>query len=168
MVKYIFDLDYTLYSSNDVIDNTTSVEFYDSFKPKYFMNHLLDELNGNNYIFTNGNFEHAMTVVKKMNLATNFKDILSRDMVNENLKPDPQVYDEAIKKFKIRKNETVFFFEDSIENLISAKQFFNWNTVLIDPKYRGKKDEFLDYVFPTIEEALLFFVVKQKFDSNFN
>ena len=89
------------------------------------MNHLLEQLNGNNYIFTNGNFEHAMAVVKKMNLATNFKDILSRDMVNEKLKPDPQVYDEAIKKFKIRKNETVYFFEDSIENLISAKQFFN-------------------------------------------
>ena len=31
-----------------------------------------------------------------------------------------------------------------------------------------KKDEFLDYVFPTIEEALLFFVVKQKFDNDFN
>lgn len=167
MVKYIFDLDYTLYSASDVNDKGSDRDFYNSFKPKEFMNHLLDKLDGNNYIFTNGNFHHAMDVIKKMNLAWNFKDIQSTDMVSDKLKPDPEVYNEAIKKFKILKNETIFFFEDSVENLITAKEF-GWNTILIEPKFSGKKPAFIDYAFKTIEEALLFFVVKQKFRNDYN
>ena len=60
MVKYIFDLDYTLYSKSDVNDKGTDKDFYDSFKPKEFMNHLLSKLDGNNFIFTNGNFGGAI------------------------------------------------------------------------------------------------------------
>ena len=82
MVKYVFDLDYTLYSQSDVVDNGNEKDYYNSFKPKEFMNHLLERLDGNNYIFTNGNFEHAITVVRKMDLALNFKDIQSTDMVD--------------------------------------------------------------------------------------
>jgi len=167
MVKYIFDLDYTLYSQADVNDSGSDVDFYNSFKPKEFMNHLLNRLDGNNYIFTNGNFEHAITVVRKMDLALNFKDIQSTDMVDNLLKPDPTTYENAINKFKIRKNETVYFFEDSPENLITAKDF-GWKTVLIEPNFTGRKPEFIDYHFKTIEEALLFFLVKQKFQNDFN
>ena len=167
MVKYIFDLDYTLYSKSDVNDTGSDKEFYESFKPKEFMNHLLDKLYGNNYIFTNGNFNHAIDVVKKMSLAQNFKDIQSTDMVGNKLKPDPEVYESAIKKFKILKNETVYFFQYSVENLITAKEF-GWNTILIEPNFLGKKPDFIDYAFKTIEEALLFFVVKQKFRNDFN
>ena len=127
MVKYVFDLDYTLYSKSDVNDTGSDKDFYESFKPKQFMNHLLDRLDGNNYIFTNGNWQHAIDVIKKMELAWNFKEVQSTDMVDNRLKPDPYVYKEAIKKFKILKNETVYFFEDTVENLIKNKILFTLN-----------------------------------------
>ena len=88
-------------------------------------------------------------------------------MVDDKLKPDPEVYEKAIKKFKVVKNETIYFFEDSVENLITAKEF-GWNTILIEPNFSGKKPGFIDYAFKTIEEALLFFVVKQKFKNDYN
>ena len=131
------------------------------------MNHLPDRLDGNNYIFTNSNWQHAVDVIKKMELAWNFKEVQSTDMVDNRLKPDPYVYKEAIKKFKILKNETVYFFEDTVENLITAKEF-GWQTILIEPNFAGRKPDFIDYHFKTIEEALLFFVVKQKFRNDFN
>ena len=167
MVKYVFDLDYTLYSRSDVNDSGSDKDFYNSFKPKQFMNHLLDKLDGNNYIFTNGNWQHAIDVIKKMELAWNFKDIQSTDMVGNKLKPDLDVYLNAIRKFKILKNETVYFFEDTVENLIPAKEL-GWKTILIEPNFAGRKPDFIDYHFKTIEEALLFFVVKQKFKNDFN
>ena len=43
-----------------------------------------------------------------------------------------------------------------------------WNTVLIEPNFLGKKPDFIDFAFKTIEEALLFFVVRQKFRNDFN
>ena len=33
MVKYVFDLDYTLYSKSDVNDTGSDKDFYESFKP---------------------------------------------------------------------------------------------------------------------------------------
>ena len=40
MVKFIFDLDYTLYSANDCIETDNSNIFYNSFKKKNFMNSI--------------------------------------------------------------------------------------------------------------------------------
>ena len=68
-----------------------------------------------------------------------------------------------LKKFNIKTNEDVFFFEDSDDNLKIAKNKFKWNTILISPVNIGRKPKYIDYVFKTIEEALLFFIVKDKF-----
>ena len=48
-------------------------------------------------------------------------------------------------------------------NLFPAYQI-GWNTILIDPISLGKKPKYIDYRFKTIEEALLFFIVKDKFN----
>ena len=166
MVKFIFDLDYTLYSANDCIETDNSNIFYNSFKKKNFMNLLLDQIKYDKYIFTNGSYSHAELVLQKLENKNMFKDIISTDMVFDNLKPAPIMYEAAIQKFKISKNEKVYFFEDSEENLEMAKNKYNWVTVLIDPVSQGKKSKYIDYRFRTIEESLLFFIVKDKFQKN--
>ena len=164
MVKFIFDLDYTLYSANDCIETDNSNIFYNSFRKKNFMNHLLDQIKHDKYIFTNGSYSHAELVLEKLDNKELFKDIVSTDMVLDNLKPAPIMYEAAIRKFNIKNGEKVYFFEDSEENLQMAKDNYNWNTVLIDPISFGKKPKYVDYRFKTIEEALLFFIVKEKFN----
>ena len=47
------------------------------------------------------------------------------------------------------------FFDDLIENLISAKKM-GWRTIWISPKFTEKPD-YIDYAFPNIFQALLFF-----------
>jgi len=167
MVKFIFDLDYTLYSCHDCIETDNSEVFYNSFKQKNFMNHLLNQLDYDKFIFTNGSYSHAKLVLDKLNNKELFKSIVSTDMVFDKLKPDKMMYEAAIEEFNIKRNEEVYFFEDAIENLEMAKKGYGWNTVLINPENMGRKPAYIDYVFKTIEEALLFFVVKEKFSNNY-
>lgn len=163
MVKFIFDLDYTLYSNYDCIDTDDSTTFYNSFKKKPFMNHLLTQIPHDKYIFTNGSYSHAELVLDKLENKTMFKDILSTDMVLDILKPAPLMYEAAIVKFNILKQDKVFFFEDSKENLEIAKKKYGWGTILIEPENIGRKPKYIDYHFKTIEEALLFFILNDKF-----
>ena len=52
MVKhYIFDLDGTLYSNSPKLRNLNQKDFYNEFKPNYFLEHVMDNLDGNKYIF---------------------------------------------------------------------------------------------------------------------
>ena len=74
MIHYVFDLDDTLIihkkgvrlNYNDiVVDNT--------------LQNLLDNCRGECYIYTNGTFGHAHTVIRKMNIKKYFFKIYSRD-----------------------------------------------------------------------------------------
>ena len=79
--NYVFDLDYTLYNQEDV-DETNTIMFYKSFKEHKFMNRLLRSLDGNCYIFSNGNEPHVDEVTKKMKLQTIMKDMANIDEYN--------------------------------------------------------------------------------------
>tara|TARA_B100001093_G_C26742371_1_gene977256 strand:+ start:650 stop:1144 length:495 start_codon:yes stop_codon:yes gene_type:complete len=164
MVKFIFDLDLTLYSETDYVDNESERKYYNSFKKKNFVKQLLTQIPHNKYILTNANLAHASVVLKKTNLLDLFNDIISSDMANS-YKPYRIIYDMAIKEFAIEKDETVYFFEDQVDNLKTAKKLYNWTTILISPE-KTRKNKFVDYVFTNIEEALLFFIVKDKIKFN--
>lgn len=180
MVKFIFDLDYTLYGIRDNINTSNNMDlYYDSFKPKLFLKSLLKQItklsgkniNTNDFIlFTNGNEEHATLVLTKLDLLDLFgpNKIVARntfeDTHGELLKPNPLMYNLMIDKCKIKKDETVYFFEDTGENLEMAKNF-GWQTILINPN-RNNYNKF-NYSFSHIEEALLFFIVKKNFDNKF-
>jgi len=156
MKNYIFDLDYTLYSSND-IDLTNTQIFYNSFKDKKFLNKLLKKLKGNKYLFSNGNKAHVDHVVKKMKLKGFFKNIANSDEF-EMLKPDNKAYDYVIDKFKLNKKDPTYFFEDTLENLDTAKKY-GWKTVLIDEDGEFKKTpKNVDFKFKNVEQALIFFI----------
>ena len=152
MTNFIFDLDYTLYSTNDV-DETSYSKFYNSFKRKPFLNKLLGTLKGNKYIFSNGNKEHVDQVIKKMRMKSVFKGTANSDEY-KNSKPYLDAYKYVIKKFKFDFNKPTYFFEDTLENLKTAKKF-GWITILISDNF-DKKYNYVDYIFPNIEEALIF------------
>ena len=162
MVKYIFDLDLTLYSEHDFKDANDETEYYSSFRKKTFLKQLLNEVKGNKYLLTNANLAHTSLVLDKLNLLDVFRDVISSDIANS-YKPYRLIYDIAIREFKIDKNEPVYYFEDLAENLKTGKKLYNWTTILISPT-NVRKPKYVDYVFNTIEDALLFFVVKDKFN----
>ena len=165
MKRFIFDLDWTLYNSRDNINETTDEDYYNSFKPKIFLVELLRELNEKVYIFTNGNTSHAIEVLTRLGLKKIYPDtnIITRDHI-QYLKPHPDGYSRAISNFKIHRDDEVYFFEDTYENLLTAKKF-GWKTVLVGNK-KPKDNNFIDFTFDHIEEALLFFLIKKKFTKN--
>ena len=153
MVKYIFDLDLTLYSEHDYKDSEIETEYYSSFRKKNFLKQLLNQVKGKKYLLTNANLAHTSVVLEKLNLLDIFEDVISSDVVNS-YKPYRLMYDVAIREFNIDKNEEVYYFEDLPENLKTGKKHFNWTTVLISPT-KVRKPKYIDYVFDTIEEALI-------------
>ena len=160
MPNYIFDLDFTLYSKHD-IDQSTNTKFYNSFRPNLFLIKLLTNLKGNKFIFSNGNKSHVEFIIDKMRLKNIFKKIISRDNYNGKLKPDIQPYKYAIETFSISDNTKTYFFEDTLENLETAKKI-GWKTVFINndglSDLEIQKHNFIDYKFSCVEQALLFFI----------
>ena len=131
--KYIFDLDLTLYSEKDYKDTENQKEYYESFKPKHLLADLLKMLLGNKFILTNANIPHAKDVLGKLELHNIFSDIIASDIAGDQYKPSPNIYHIANHEFKIKKTDTVYFFEDSLENIRAGKKFYKWAGVLIDP-----------------------------------
>ena len=76
-------------------------------------------------------------------------------------KPLPESYKKAIERFNISADYEVYFFEDTPENLEAAKQL-NWKTILVGDNSKTKED-YIDWKFRNIEEALLFFKIKDVF-----
>mgnify|MGYP001294888525 CR=1 FL=1 len=161
--KYIFDLDLTLYSDKDYKDTQNYEEYYSSFTPKYLLSDLLKILKGNKYILTNANMAHANDVLDRLFLKNIFTDIIASDIAGDEYKPSPDIYHIAFHEFKINDDDNVYFFEDSLENLRAGKKYYNWKGVLIDPS-RKTKPKTADYMFKTIEDAIIFFIGKEKFD----
>ena len=161
--KYIFDLDLTLYSDKDYKDTENYEEYYSSFRPKYLLSDLLKILKGNKYILTNANMAHANDVLDRLFLKNIFTDIIASDIAGDEYKPSPDIYHIAFHEFKINDDDNVYFFEDSLENLRAGKKYYNWKGVLIDPS-RKTKPKTADYMFKTIEDAIIFFIGKEKFD----
>lgn len=153
---FIFDLDYTLYNLNK------NEEFdYKNLNKDNFLNFLLNNYPLNKFkkiIFTNAMKIHADHCLEIMGIPKNiFKDIVARDTIDD-LKPNLS----AFEKFKLITNITDFdkciFFEDSIENLETAKQI-GWKTIYIGPKLE-KYYTYIDLQFTNIHEALQFFFDK--------
>ena len=151
MLYFIFDLDYTLYD----VDKTIPLN-YEYIKEDKYTNFLLNSLPFEKFIFTNGTIGHAKTCVELMNMTTIFKHIVARDTIHD-LKPNISSYNKCIEQCLINNNDKCIFFEDTLENLKIAKEI-GWYTV-----YIGTLDtytSFVDMVFPTLNDALSFFVKK--------
>jgi FMN phosphatase YigB (HAD superfamily) len=156
--KLVFDLDYTLYSPLIYPEKkymTNTAKFYVDLKSDIKLGQLLKK--SENYIFTNANEEHMDLCLKKMRIKTMFKNTAFNDLYKGSYKPNKDVYELVIKRFKFNENDTIYFFEDLKENLKTAKKYFNWNTVYLDHKNTmKKKPSYIDYKFTNIYDAIEF------------
>ena len=167
----IFDVDYTLYNSKDIPEEENHTDdiselFYSLFSPKKKLYEMLEQYTGKKYLFSNGNLSHVSEVIKKIGLELLFPEdtIATLDDYLDRPKPYVQSYKFAIKKFNLQPNNTVYFFEDNLDNLKVAKQKYNWKTIYIDEdKTTNKKLShytYVDYTFKDIDKALHYVLQK--------
>ena len=153
MLFWVFDLDYTLYQL------PKNIEFnYLYLTPNNKLNNQLKLLPLKKVLFTNGTRGHAFKCLKLLKLEDIFENIVAREDVQYIMKPTIYSFNQFCLLNNINKTDKVVFFEDSIENLITAKNKFNWITVFIYPKRIKIKE--IDFWFPNIEAALSFFLDK--------
>ena len=58
-----------------------------------------------------------------------------------------------------RNDYKIIFFDDLLDNLVTAKRI-GWMTVWISDKF-NEKPEYIDYSFPNIYDALIYFRLKE-------
>jgi FMN phosphatase YigB (HAD superfamily) len=148
MIHLVFDLDFTLYQT------PVYGEFdYSMLEEKQDLSILLESLPFNKIIFTNGTFGHAIKCLELMNLRHHFPDnkIVARDTMND-FKPSRESFMKCIEAQNIKENDKVFFFEDTVENLVESKSF-GWITFFIGPVDLSYFKT-IDKSYKNIEEAL--------------
>jgi hypothetical protein len=169
--KLIFDVDYTLYNSKDIPKEESETEditekFYSLFAPKVKLIKLLQEYKGEIYLFSNGNLCHIQEVIDKTNLSSIFKKehIATLDNYLDKPKPYVKAYKYVITAFNIKDDDIVYFFEDNLDNLKTAKKKYNWKTIFIDEDKTTTKKlshySFVDYTFKNINVALEYLINK--------
>ena len=152
MLYWIFDVDHTLYQ----LPKDTPFFSYSFLFPDPQLKYLIGELPCQKLLFTNGTYEHGILTAKKLGIKDKFPDkkIVGRDTLKGLLKPDITAFHKFMQLMKIKQNDKVVFFEDSAENLITAKSL-GWITVLIGSKRPLIND--IDFWFSDINQALNYF-----------
>ena len=145
-MNWVFDLDNTIYNTNNLDYRTIHTDYY--------LRCLLKSLEGKKYIFTNATIGHARIVLKQLGILDIFEDIIDRNKMSS-LKPQKEAFNYFIRNTNIKGK--VIFFEDTIDNLISAKRNYGWITVLLYPKImrqQMKLNRNIDYIYKDIHTAL--------------
>jgi FMN phosphatase YigB (HAD superfamily) len=136
MIYWIFDMDETLYNSNGSFS-------YDKLEPDTELINLINRLNGRKILFTNAAHHHTNIVLSKMGLVSSFDLILDRDILGV-LKPHPIAYMKLTKWCSINKNDTCYFFEDTINNLIMGNTI-GWQSILINPNIANSQNRLIEF-----------------------
>ena len=150
MLYWIFDLDYTLYQLPQGITFS-----YTKLNNDSQLKYLLKKLPCSKLMFTNGTIFHADTCIKRMKLGGCFDNVIARDSIQD-LKPNQSAFQKFEIFNKITYEDKCVFFEDSVDNLIVAKDR-GWITVLIHPDREANRHESIDFYFSNIYFALNFF-----------
>lgn len=154
---YIFDLDDTLYQikNNEYINKVDKQE--------------LRKLNGIKILFSNATFGHVSILMKELGITDIFNVVFTTDILG-GYKPNPLMYEKIMTLCNLNESDNIYFFENLAINLYPAKKY-NWKTILIIPndeniiisnnesnnnKLLSKVDEWLDYKFDNINDALKF------------
>ena len=150
MIHYVFDLDDTLI----IHKKGVSLNYNDIVVDETLKN-LLDNCEGECYIYTNGTFGHAHAVIRKMNINKNFFKVYSRDTLPY-MKPDMRSFiavKNDIQKYYPKEN-IIYFFDDLLENCKTANRQ-GWITFWIHPDFiTGHQYDFVDYAFRDIKTCL--------------
>ena len=151
---FIFDIDDTLILHTKERNDYYNINTEQSFKK------LLESVEHNGvFIYTNGTYGHGEGVVN--NLQINVDGMFGRDTM-PNMKPHINSFNyvKNIIDKKINQNDECIFFEDLLDNLDTAKRI-GWSTVWITPNFNNGSPEFVDYVFPNIYQAMIYFGLKK-------
>ena len=122
---------------------------------------LLENLDGNKYVYTNASYKHAKNILLNLGIYDLFKKVIDIKDTNYIPKPDSRSYE--IMKNKIDLNELnikrSIFIEDTISNLVPAKNI-GMTTVWIENKlhYPNFKKYYqnVDYSFKNVKSFLRF------------
>lgn len=169
-VKFIFDLDDTLYApiknfSPWLLIKENGKEHWEinqQFYSKIYSNYLVqNELNllhksGPIYIYTNASKGHAIKCLDILKYS--FDDLISLELYNGYYKPQIETYYITINYFKLCQADTIYYFEDMLDNLKTSK-IFGWITIFIDNKKIMNHQfynqyPFVDYAYPDILTAV--------------
>ena len=101
----------------------------DNIEPNFKLNNALKKLKGTKYVYTNGSKNHAIRVLKKLNIFEHFNDIFDIEAANFIPKPKIESLRKLINNYKIEPIKTAFF-EDISRNLINPKKI-GFKTVLV-------------------------------------
>ena len=115
MKIFVFDVDNTL-----ILHTNQNIDFYkkgNSKISKLILNTNVDAV----YIYTNGTFGHGKQITESLSIPKT-KRVFGRDTIPY-MKPSTRsfkfVNNEIIKDYN--KNNEIYFFDDMVENLITAK-----------------------------------------------
>ncbi len=118
---------------------------YDLLKKDNELIYLINKLNGRKILFTNASHQHTNMVLGKLGLVSSFDLILDRDIVGY-LKPHPMAYIKLVKWCSITEKDTCYFFEDTLNNLVTGNMI-GWQSILINPKGFNGINKTFDIVF---------------------
>ena len=144
-MNWVFDLDNTIYNTDNVNYSNISIDNY--------LRCLLNNLEGNKYIFTNATLGHAQMVLKRLGILEIFDNIIDRNEM-KTLKPHRQAFNYFIENTNLNRNRKTVFFEDTIDNLITSKRDFGWITVLISPEISRINNQYMDFIYRDIHTAV--------------
>ena len=153
-VNWIYDLDLTLYKYQG---NPNMSEFnYDKIIKPDKLKETIKSLPGKKILFTNGNLLHTLACIKKLKLEGTFHKVACRELTG--FKPDIKSYITLYNIGNMSMNDTCYFFEDTVSNLIAAKTL-GWKTIYIGENSHFVRKKYLevDYGFPDILSALNYF-----------
>lgn len=155
MFTFVFDIDDTL-----ILHNKENNNYYET-PNNGELKRLIEKTNCQQiYIYTNGTYSHGEGIVDNLLLDTIIpkKNIFGRDTI-PHMKPYIKSFNhvnEIIKKDTKYFKHDIYFFDDLIDNLITARSI-GWVSVWISPDFINKPD-YIDYAFPNIFQALLSFI----------
>jgi len=146
----IIDIDDTLY-----VHKSQLMEYH-KIRPDHQLKHQLQRISYPKFILTNAMYEHANTILNKMDVDDEFKKIYARDNMPI-MKPSVDCYQKVKNDIIKEIGNTVshyVFFDDLVENLRGA-YLMGWRTIWISPKYKEVHNyTFINTAFPTLKEAL--------------
>jgi putative hydrolase of the HAD superfamily len=150
MINYIFDLDDTI-----IMHNGRSVN-YNLMDENPLLTYYLKQCKGPKYIYTNGTYSHADTVLKRMNLSDEFEKIYSRDTIYL-MKPSLSSAVSVQRDITFHNNDQnnkYIFFDDLLSNLEMGKKL-GWKTIWIHPDFHKKiMYNYVDKAYPDLVTAL--------------
>lgn len=145
--KYGITLTGLIHQHNiDPIDFDTfvyDINYTDKVKSDQHLKTLLNELPHEKIVYTNAGSRHAHTVLNRLGLADCFDNVIAIEDLNFQAKPTTSSFDSFIQLTSINPKSSLFF-EDSSENLDTAKSF-GFTTAMV-----GQSDYTADYNLPDI------------------